>query len=208
MRFKRCHVTTPIVTQKYQDEPWGSFLESPDNQRARKAVMVYMQDRGFNSFASYMIKLSVNETKWSSLLARSLALIFYISIWIFNFGPEELPGLSRNGSLVTVKYTRSPLRGAHKIHSIPWMLYKGKSLSLKTSNTCPLTFKCTVTHLITLLFSHCSKRKINDFLTVLEGFNKATEIVTLFKDHVSNFRYVYRRASIRCLGIFFRQDFL
>ena len=81
-------------------------------------------------------------------------------------------------------------------------LYKGKSLSLKTSNT------CTVTHLIALLFSHCSKRKINDFLTVLEGFNKATEIVTLFKDHVSNFRYVYRRASIPCLAISFRQDFL
>ena len=47
---------------------------------ARKAVMVYMQDRGFNSFASNMIKLSVNETKWSSLLARTRALILYISI--------------------------------------------------------------------------------------------------------------------------------
>ena len=39
-----------------------------------------MPDRGFNSFASYMIKLSVNETKWSSLLARTLAPILYISI--------------------------------------------------------------------------------------------------------------------------------
>lgn len=35
-----------------------------------------------------------------------------------------------------------------------------------------------------------SKRKINDFLTILEGFNKATEIVSLFKDHVSSFRYM------------------
>ena len=49
-------------------------------QRAGKAVVVYMQDRGFNSFASNMIKLSVSETKWSSLLARTRALILYISI--------------------------------------------------------------------------------------------------------------------------------
>ena len=80
-------------------QTWGPFLESPDNLRARKAVVVYMQDRGFNSFASNMIKLSVNETKWSSLLARTCALILYISIWKFDFGPEKLPGLSRNGPL-------------------------------------------------------------------------------------------------------------
>ena len=47
-----------------------------------------------------MIKLSVNETKWSSLLARTCTLILYISIWIFDFGPVKLPGLSRNGPLV------------------------------------------------------------------------------------------------------------
>ena len=49
-----------------------------------------------------MIKLSVNETKWSSLLARIGALILYtvyISIWIFDFGPEKLPELSRNGPM-------------------------------------------------------------------------------------------------------------
>ena len=54
--------------------------QSPDNQRACKAVVVYMQGRSFNSFASNMIKLSVNETKRSSLLARAHALIPYISI--------------------------------------------------------------------------------------------------------------------------------
>ena len=48
------------------------------------------------------MKLSVNETKWSSLLARTCALILYISIRIFEFGPENLPGLSRNGSQVPV----------------------------------------------------------------------------------------------------------
>ena len=49
-----------------------------------------------------MIKPSVSETKWSSLLARTRALILYISIWIFDFGPEKLPGLSRNGPLALV----------------------------------------------------------------------------------------------------------
>ena len=48
-----------------------------------------------------MIQLSVNETKWSSLLARTRALIRYISIWIFDFGSEKLPGLSRNGPQAT-----------------------------------------------------------------------------------------------------------
>ena len=33
-----------------------------------------------------------------------------------------------------------------------------------------------------------SKRKINDFLTILEGFDKATEITAMFKDHASSFR--------------------
>ena len=38
------------------------------------------QDRGFTIFASNMIKPSVNETKLSSLLARTRVLILYISI--------------------------------------------------------------------------------------------------------------------------------
>ena len=59
-----------------------------------------MKDRSFNSFSSYMIKLLVNETKWSILLARTRALILFISIWIFDFGPEKLPGLSSNGPQV------------------------------------------------------------------------------------------------------------
>ena len=72
------------------------------------------------------MKLSVNEIKWSSLLARNLdllqvdilasgaslfwdffeslarnrALILYISFRIFDFGPEKSPGLSRNGPQV------------------------------------------------------------------------------------------------------------
>ena len=46
-----------------------------------------------------MIKLPVNEKKkWSTFLARTRALILFISIWIFDFGPEKLPGVSRNGT--------------------------------------------------------------------------------------------------------------
>ena len=89
------------------ERAWGPFLERPDNWRARKAVVVYMQGKGFNSFASNMIKLSVNETKWSCLLARTRALIPYISIWKFDFGPETVPGLSRNGPLDTKQVGRS-----------------------------------------------------------------------------------------------------
>ena len=108
------HVTTK---QKEVDHiPWvgGSVpralrkRRSPANIEARfskvpiingpgKLASFYIKDRGFNSFASNTIKLSVNETKWSSLLARTRALILYISIWIFDFGPAKLPGLSRNG---------------------------------------------------------------------------------------------------------------
>ena len=60
-----------------------------------------MQDRGFNSFASNMIKLSVNETKWSSLLARTRALILILRLEYLNSyrdfrdtGPWELVELT------------------------------------------------------------------------------------------------------------------
>ena len=59
-----------------------------------KAVVVYMQDRGFNSSASNMIKLSVNDTKWSSLPGP--ALLFFI----FRF-ENLISGLSRNGRSVS-----------------------------------------------------------------------------------------------------------
>ena len=58
-----------------------------------------MKDRSFNSFASHMIKLSVNETKWRILLARTRALIPFIWISISDFGPEKLSGLCRYGPL-------------------------------------------------------------------------------------------------------------
>ena len=54
---------------------WGPLQLS-----GRKAVVVYMQGRGFNSFASNMIKLSVNETEWSSQNPRSYPLYFDLKI--------------------------------------------------------------------------------------------------------------------------------
>ena len=64
-----------------------------------------------------MIKLSVSKAKWNSLLARTRALILYISISIFDFGPEKLPALSRNGPQAPVVQT---LDGAiHWINHYP-----------------------------------------------------------------------------------------
>ena len=64
-----------------------------------------------------MIKLSVNETKWSSLLARTRALILYNSILIFDFGPVKLPGLSRNGLLAPVVQTL--VSAIHRVNLYP-----------------------------------------------------------------------------------------
>ena len=58
-----------------------------------------MQDRGFNSFASNMIKLSVNEIKWSSLLASTRALILYISIWKLISGPKSYRDFRQTGPM-------------------------------------------------------------------------------------------------------------
>ena len=73
----------------------GLFLESPD-----RAVDVYMKDRGFNSFASYMRKLSVTETKWTILLANPRSYSFYIdfNIWfrarrVIGTLKKRVPGL-------------------------------------------------------------------------------------------------------------------
>ena len=61
-------------------KPGTRFLKVPIINRPLKAVIVYMHDRGFNSFACNVIKLSVNETKWSSLPARTRGFDLYIPI--------------------------------------------------------------------------------------------------------------------------------
>ena len=97
--------------------PGARFLKVPIING--RGVSFYSKDRGFTSFASKMIKPSVNETKLSSLLARTRVLILYISIWKFDIGPEKLPGLSRNGPLTlhlwSYKYVRI----------VAWNVWKG-----------------------------------------------------------------------------------
>jgi len=60
--------------------PGDHFSKVPIINGPGKLSPFTLKDRGFNSFASNMIKLSVNETKWNSLLARTRSLILYISI--------------------------------------------------------------------------------------------------------------------------------
>jgi len=47
--------------------------ESPNDPK--KADAVYIQDRGFNSFEDNIIKLPVDKTKWTGLLARDGAFL-------------------------------------------------------------------------------------------------------------------------------------
>ena len=59
-------------------------LEITHNYPAQKAVVVYIQDRGFNSVADSMTKRSVNIRKWTVLFARTCA--FIRQILMFDFG--------------------------------------------------------------------------------------------------------------------------
>ena len=75
-----------------------------------------------------MIKLSVNETKWSSFLARTRALTLFISTSIFDFGPEKLPGLSRNGTQGPV--VRTPVSANPGLNFNPgFFIFLSKALS-------------------------------------------------------------------------------
>ena len=80
------------------------FSKVPITFRARKAVYVYrvcIQDQSFNNFENEFdtIKLSANEVKLTGLCARKRATIQQVLILKVAFGPEKLPGLSRNGRL-------------------------------------------------------------------------------------------------------------
>ena len=56
-----------------------------------------MQGKGFNSFASNMTKLSVNETKWSCLLARPALLFFIFRFENLISGPKRYRGFRETG---------------------------------------------------------------------------------------------------------------
>ena len=57
------------------------LVESAHNKlRARKAVVVYIQNRGLKRFSDEMIKVSVAKTKRTGLLVRIIALILQILV--------------------------------------------------------------------------------------------------------------------------------
>ena len=80
---------------------WGPFLEAPGNYRAREAVLFTIPDGGFKSFEYYTVKSLAKETKWTLLEFRTHPTFLEIYIWKSDFGPVKLPGLSRNGPLVS-----------------------------------------------------------------------------------------------------------
>ena len=50
---------------------WGPFLKAPRNYHARKGVLFSIPDGSFKSFENYTVKLSAEETKWTSLEVRT-----------------------------------------------------------------------------------------------------------------------------------------
>ena len=64
---------------------WGQFLEAPD--------------KSFKSFENCTVKLSVKETKWTSSEVRTHPNFLETLISKYDFGPVELPDVSRNGPL-------------------------------------------------------------------------------------------------------------
>ena len=74
--------TTENKNSKWPDwdsNPAARFSKAPIINGSVKLLLFTFKIE-FNGFASNMIKLLVSETKWSSLLASTRALIPYISI--------------------------------------------------------------------------------------------------------------------------------
>ena len=60
-----------------------------------------LQDQSFNNFENDTMKLSANEAKLTALCTRNFSTIQKVLILKFAFGTERLPGLSRNGPLIS-----------------------------------------------------------------------------------------------------------
>ena len=86
-------------------------------------LFTLFQDRGFKLFAENMIKLSLNKTKSTNLLARTRFSFFRFGFEYLFLGPksqpEKFPGLSRNGPLARVTFVPARLHPA----SVPWLCY-------------------------------------------------------------------------------------
>ena len=148
-----------------------------------------MQDGGFNSFASNVIKLSVNETKWSSLLARTRALILFISIWIFDFGPEKLPGLSSNGPLV--RFSVCQLRHFSGVSPVFFTLFRRSVCSYVKSLALSSYRFISIVLIVVVLFNATVGQSLQfSFAVILTIFRMLVQfciISVVFCDRVSFF---------------------
>ena len=70
------------------------FLGSPE--KLFYVCSVCLQYQSFNNFENDRMKVSVKEAKLTGLWARNCATIQRVLISKFTFGPETLPGPSRN----------------------------------------------------------------------------------------------------------------
>ena len=162
-------------------------------------VVVYMQERVFDSFASNIIKLAVNETKWSTLLARTSALVLYISIWIFDFGPEKLLGLSINGPLTVSGDCVSRCRQIGSNSFV--VLSKNERKQLQGVKRSSLCIAIGGFRSILFLFFHCVT------VVVTTGFwihiEKNSAIFTKF-----SFRKIgtIQEKTLACVKVAFRQN--
>ena len=65
----------------------GPFLEAPGKNRARWAVLLFIKDESFKSFEDGAVKLSANETKWTSLEVIRHPTFLETLISKYDFGP-------------------------------------------------------------------------------------------------------------------------
>ena len=63
--------------------------------------MFSIKDGNFKSFENGTVKLLAKETKWASLEVRTQHTFVETLISKYDNGPVKLPGLSRNGPLVS-----------------------------------------------------------------------------------------------------------
>ena len=59
--------------------------------------MFFILDSSFKRFKNCTVKPSAKETKWTSLEVRTHPTFLETLILKYDFGPVNLPGLSRNG---------------------------------------------------------------------------------------------------------------
>ena len=67
--------------------------------------MFFILDSSFKRFENCTVKLSAKETKWTSLEVKTHPTFLENLISKHDFGPVKLPGLSRNGPLVSKRST-------------------------------------------------------------------------------------------------------